>query len=105
MGVIYILIVQIIHFTHVHVTYTACHHTSTKLLKYTFSGTSLVVQWLRIHLPKEVTWVLSLVWELKILHASEQLSPCVQVLKPVLSGACTPQQEQPPQETRTWNEE
>ena len=75
MGVIHILTLQIVHFTHVHVTYTACHHTSVKLLKYIFSGTSLVVQWLRIHLPKEGTWVVSLVWELKTPRASEQLSP------------------------------
>ena len=26
-------------------------------------GTSLVVQWLRIHLPMQGTWVQSLVWE------------------------------------------
>ena len=26
-------------------------------------GTSLVVQWLRIHLPMQGTWVPSLVWE------------------------------------------
>ena len=28
-------------------------------------GTSLVVQWLRIHLPMQGTWVPSFVWELE----------------------------------------
>lgn len=74
-GVIHILIHQTVHFTHVHVTQTACHHTSMKLLKNVFSGTFLMVQQSRIDLPKEGTWVLSLAWEPKILHASEQLSP------------------------------
>ena len=36
---------------------------------------SLVVQWLRICLPVQGTWVWSLVW--KIPHAAEQLSPWV----------------------------
>ena len=41
-------------------------------------GTSLVAQWLRIHLPIQGTWVRSLVQ--KIPHAAEQLSPCTKLL-------------------------
>ena len=37
-------------------------------------GTSLVIQWLRIHLPMQGTWVQSLVGELKPPHATGQLS-------------------------------
>ena len=39
------------------------------------SGTSLVVQCLRIHLPIQETWVRSLVRELKIPRATEWLNP------------------------------
>ena len=31
--------------------------------KKSMQGTSLVMQWLRIHLPMQGTWVRSLVWE------------------------------------------
>ena len=33
-------------------------------------GTSLVVQWLRIHLPTEGTWVPALVWEDPTCHGA-----------------------------------
>ena len=39
------------------------------------SGASLVVQWLRIHLAMQGTWVPSLVGGTKIPHALEKLSP------------------------------
>ena len=42
-------------------------------LKYD-TGTSLVVQWLRICLPMQGTWVKP--WSGKIPHAADQLSPC-----------------------------
>ena len=36
---------------------------SIALLKFYFLGTSLVLQWLRIRLPMQGTWVRALVWE------------------------------------------
>ena len=45
-----------------------------QLLLSRISRTSLVVQWLRIHLPMQGTRGRSLVWEDP--HAEEQLSPC-----------------------------
>ena len=45
-------------------------------------GTSLVVQWLRIRLPMQGTWVRSLVREIP--HAVEQLSPCATTTEPAL---------------------
>ena len=36
-----------------------------ELLKITVQGTSLVVQWLRLHLPMQGAWVQSLVGELR----------------------------------------
>ena len=45
-------------------------------------GTSLVAQWLRIHLPMQRMQVQLPVWGTKILHAMEQLSPCLQLKKP-----------------------
>ena len=44
--------------------------------------TSLVAQWLRIHLPVQGTWVQSLGPRAKILYASGQLSPCVSTTEP-----------------------
>ena len=38
--------------------------------------TSLVVQWLRIHLAIQGMQILSLGWETKIPYTEEQLSPC-----------------------------
>ena len=38
--------------------------------------TSLVVQWLRICLPIQGTWVMIPDLETKISHAAEQLNPC-----------------------------
>ena len=50
---------------------------------------SLVVQWLRIRLPMQETWVLSLIG--KTPHAAEQLSRCTTTTEPVLQslGAAT----------------
>ena len=39
-----------------------------------------MVQWLKIHLPMQRTWVQSLGWE--ILHAVEQLSPYATTTEP-----------------------
>ena len=44
-------------------------------LKKQTRGTSLVVQWLRIHLPTQRTWVQSLIQELRFPHAAGQLNP------------------------------
>ena len=43
--------------------------------KLTGQGTSLVVQWLRICLPMQGTWVSSLVWELRS-HMAQEVSLC-----------------------------
>ena len=54
------------------------------------NGTSLVAQWLRIRLPRQGTWVRSLVREdptchgVKIPRAAEQLSPCATTTEPAL---------------------
>ena len=48
------------------------------------SRTSLVVQWMRIHLPMQGTWVQSLVQ--KIPHAAEQLSLSTTTTEPSLWG-------------------
>ena len=50
------------------------------------SGTSLVVQWLRIHLPVQGTWLLHGL--VKIPHATRQLSLCVTAAEP---WAATPE--------------
>ena len=55
-------------------------HANSKDVKNT--GTSLVVQWLRIRLQMQGTRVGSLVW--KIPHATEQQSPCATTTEPVL---------------------
>ena len=52
------------------------------------TGTSLVVQWLRICLPRQGTWVRSLV---------QEDSTCCGATKPTLSKASVPHQEKPPQ--------
>ena len=44
--------------------------------------TSLVVQWLRIHLAIQGMQIPSLGWETKIPYTEEQLSPCTTVEKP-----------------------
>ena len=53
---------------------------------YEFYGTSLMVQWLRIFLAIQGTWVQSLVGE-KISHAMEQLGPHIVIPEPSCSGA------------------
>ena len=45
-----------------------------------FSLTSLVVQWLRIHLPMQGICVQSLLWEIQ--RAMRQLSPCTRTAEP-----------------------
>ena len=73
------------------------------------SGTSLVAQWLRIHLPVQGAWVWSLVWENPTCHGTTKsvhhnywacaLEPmshnywahALQILKSVHSRACVPQ--------------
>ena len=62
----------------------------------TFLGAFLVVQGLRIHLPMQGMWVLSLVRGTKIPHATEQLSPCATTTEPGSSGVCGPQLERSP---------
>uniref|UniRef100_A0A8B9WQ99 Folylpolyglutamate synthase, mitochondrial n=1 Tax=Bos mutus grunniens TaxID=30521 RepID=A0A8B9WQ99_BOSMU len=71
-----------------------------------FFGPSLVVRWLRIHLPMQRTWVRSLVGETKIPHALGQLSPLAttrQVHTPQQEEGCTPRKTQrsPKEERRT----
>ena len=51
-------------------------YSSIKLSKTNSPGTSLVVQWLRIHMPMFSPWYR------KILHAMEQLSPCTTLFWP-----------------------
>ena len=46
--------------------------------------TSLVVQWLRIHLPMQGRWIWLLVWEDP--HAMGQLSLCAVTTEPALEG-------------------
>ena len=41
----------------------------TEIFKEREAGTSLVIQWLRFHLPVQGFWVRSLIRELKTLHA------------------------------------
>ena len=53
-------------------------------------GASLVVQWLRIHLPVQGTWVQSLVQEDAICHGQLSLTT-----EPTLPRAHAPQQQKP----------
>ena len=53
---------------------TACIYNSK-------TGTSQVVQWIRIHLPMQGTWCDP--WSGKIPHAAEQLTRATQLLKPM----------------------
>ena len=68
-----------------------------------FLGISLVVQWLRIHLPMQGTVVQSLIWEAPTCHMPTKAmhhnywAGVVQLLKPKRSRACALQQEKPPQ--------
>ena len=69
-------------------------------LKAEFSWTSLVVQWLRIDLPMQGTWVQSLVPEGPVFYGTSKPThhnPVLRLLKPVIPTACAPQQEKPPQ--------
>ena len=67
---------------------------------------SLVVQWLRIHLPMQGTWARSLIWEELTCHgATEPVRPnyraCALVwattAEALVPKACAPQQEKPSQ--------
>ena len=56
------------------------------LVRYVSSRASLGIQWLRIHLPMQGTWVLSLVWEdptrcRGLTQSSQLLSPCSRACK------------------------
>ena len=53
------------------------------------SGTSLVIQWMRVHLPMQGTQIRSLVWEDPMCHGATEPEP--QLLKPACPRACTPQ--------------
>ena len=55
----------------------------------------MVVQWLRICLPIQVTHVQSLVWE-DSTSFSGPLSPCTATTEPMGPRACAPQQESSP---------
>jgi len=52
--------------------------------------TSLVVQWLRLHLPMQETGAQSL-GSRKIPHATGQLSPCAMTTEACMPGAHAPQ--------------
>ena len=58
-------------------------------------GTSLVVQWLRTHLPMQGHMFEP--WSWKIPHAAEQLSPCATTTEPVhhTYRGCAPQLPKP----------
>ena len=60
-----------------------------------WTGTSLLVQWLRIHLPTQRHEFNP--WSGKNPHASEQLSPGATTAEVRMPRACAPQQEKPPQ--------
>ena len=68
-----------------------------------FLGISLVVQWLRIHLPRQGAMVQSRIWEDPTCHMPTKpmhhnyWAGAVQLLKPKRSRACALQQEKPPQ--------
>ena len=47
----------------IHITLLMIHIWIKVCLQDGLSGTYLVVQWLRIHLPRQGTWVRALVWE------------------------------------------
>ena len=66
-------------------------------------GTSLVVQWLSIHLPVKGTWVQSLEPEVRSHILQSNQSSCSrahepQLLKPAHPTACAPQQGRPRQQ-------
>ena len=65
---------------------------SKMTLKWVNMRTSLVVWWLRIYLPVQVTWLWPLVGGTKILHTLEQLSPHMATTEPACTGAQNPQQ-------------
>ena len=76
------------------------------LVRYVSPRTSLRIQWLRIHLPMQGTWVVSLVWEdpTRRRGVTQSLSPCsrahelqllsllVATTKAQAPGACALQQ-------------
>ena len=63
------------------------------LLKRIVLGASLVVQWLRVFLPMQGTWVRALVWEDPTCHGATK--PVSHNYWACASGACAPQQERP----------
>ena len=67
----------------------------TVILKIYVSWASMVVQWLRIHLPMQGTWVQSLVWEQRSHEPCSNKGHVLQLLKPTYPGAHVLQQEKP----------
>ena len=57
--------------------------------------TSLMAQWVRVHLPMQATQVPSLVR--KTPRGAQQLSPCVTTTEAQAPRALAPQQEKPPE--------
>ena len=70
----------------------------TKSVQFSNGRTSLVVQWLSIHLPMQGTWVQSLVWEDST--CCEAIRPTCHnagpVLEPVPRDKRSPSSERPP---------
>ena len=64
-------------------------------------GTSLVVQWLRICLPMQGTWVPSLVREPKIPHTTGQLRPHTATIESIPENTCAATRESPHAPTKT----
>ena len=60
-----------------------------KKLRTTDPGTSLVLEWIRIHLPMQGTHFWSLAQEIP--HTLEQLSPCTATVEPMPSRTLEPQ--------------
>ena len=58
-------------------------------------GTSMVVQWLRIHLDTAGDMASIPGWRTKTPHATEQLSPCPATVEPMSAGVHVPQLENP----------
>ena len=96
---------------------SSAHHEDMWMshIKYKYRGTSQMVQWVRIHLTKQGTWVWFLVREdptcfratKPVLHnywacalepgKHNSRAHVPQLLKPLSPRACAPQQEKPPQ--------
>ena len=69
--------------------------TSTRTPVRNCFGTSLVSQWIRIHLPMQATWHGLDPWCRKTSHAAGQLSPCTSTTEACVPGAHVLQREKP----------